>query len=93
MTSVTVDIVDTENNLGEYSQGSSMHQSQTIDIEVARNENETPGVAADVFILMGKGIEDDLDDDDDDDEEPPHDRFILEETQDPAFNFPNSKSG
>ncbi|XP_048746158.2 phosphatidylinositol 3,4,5-trisphosphate 3-phosphatase TPTE2-like isoform X4 [Ostrea edulis] len=98
MTSVTVDIVDTENNLGEYSQGSSMQQSQTIDIEVARNENETPGVAADVFILMGKGIEDDLDDDDDDDEddddeEPPHDRFILEETQDPAFNFPNSKSG
>ncbi|XP_062576064.1 phosphatidylinositol 3,4,5-trisphosphate 3-phosphatase TPTE2-like [Saccostrea cucullata] len=66
--------------------------------------NGTQKIEPDVFILMGKDVRDDLvdndersdyeeDDDEESDDEPLRDKFILEEHQDPASNFPNTRAG
>ncbi|XP_078311541.1 phosphatidylinositol 3,4,5-trisphosphate 3-phosphatase TPTE2-like [Crassostrea virginica] len=109
---VTVEAPDSVINPDSMSHNDSMQPKQTAD-DMAGNQSEA--IETDVFILMGKRVENDLnvyeddgkndqrheidDDDDDDDDEideyddQPRDKFILEESEDPAHNFPTTKTG
>ena len=107
---VTVEAPDSVINPDSMSHNDSMQPKQTAD-DMAGNQSEA--IETDVFILMGKRVENDLnvyeddgkndqrdeiDDDDDDDEideydDQPRDKFILEESEDPAHNFPTTKTG
>nr|XP_022341345.1 phosphatidylinositol 3,4,5-trisphosphate 3-phosphatase TPTE2-like [Crassostrea virginica]XP_022341346.1 phosphatidylinositol 3,4,5-trisphosphate 3-phosphatase TPTE2-like [Crassostrea virginica] len=111
---VTVEAPDSMINPDSMSQNENMQPKQTTD-DLAGNQSEA--IETDVFILMGKQVENDLnvyeddgkndqrdeiDDDDNDDndeidddndDDQLRDKFILEESEDPAHNFPNTKTG
>ena len=111
---VTVEAPDSVINPDSMSQNDNMQPKQTTD-DLAGNQSEA--IETDVFILMGKQVENDLnvykedgkndqrdeinDDDNDDndeidddnDDDQLRDKFILEESEDPAHNFPNTKTG
>ena len=106
---VTVEAPDSVINPDSMSHNDSMQPKQMAD-DMAGNQSEA--IETDVFILMGKRVENDLnvyeddgkndqrdeiDDDDDDEideyEDQPRDKFILEESEDPAHNFPTTKTG
>lgn len=99
---ITVESSEKTDEPDDLSQDKGVQHDQGIE-EMAGNGNNA--IKSEMFILMGKNVEDYLDDDDVNDEsdyceenedeldEHPRDKFILEESQDPAHYYPTTKSG
>lgn len=99
---ITVESSEKTDEPDDLSQDNGVQHDQVIE-KMAGNGNDA--IKSEMFILMGKNVEDYLDDDDVNDEsdyceeneneldEHPRDKFILEESQDPAHYYPTTKSG